>query len=63
MERNRYIFYYNDKVIADWWATEEQMKFHAQGMCIGIRQFRAKAEIHVYKVDENGTEKLFWIQR
>ena len=63
MERNRYIFYYNDKPIADWWATEEQMKHHAQGMCIGIRRFRAKAEIHVYKVDENGTEKLFWIQR
>ena len=62
MERKRYIFRYNDVIIADWWATEEQMIFHAQGMVIGLRQFRKNVSITVHEVVD-GTERLARVQR
>ena len=62
MERKRYIFRYNDVIIADWLATEEQMIFHAQGMVIGLRQFRKNVSITVHEVVD-GTERLARVQR
>lgn len=61
--RKRYIFYYNDKVVADWMATWEQAVFHAQGMVVGIMQFRKSPSISIYEVQEDGTEKLVRVQR
>lgn len=60
--RKRYIFRYNDVMIADWMATEEQMIHHAQGMVIGIRQFRKNVSVTVHEV-VNGTERLVRVQR
>lgn len=62
-ERKRYLFRYNDILIADWYATEEQMMFHAQGMVMGLRVFRAHPEVAVYEVQEDDSEKLVRIQR
>ena len=62
MERKRYIFRYNDVIIEDWWATEEQMIHTAQGMVVGIKQFRKNVSITVHEV-VNGTERLVRVQR
>ena len=62
MERKRYIFRYNDVIIADWWSTEEQMIHTAQGMVVGIKQFRKNASITVHEVVD-GTERLARVQR
>ena len=63
MERKHYIFRYGKTLLADWWATEEQMIFHAQGMVMGLRVFRKKPLVAVYIVQEDGSEKLHRIQQ
>ena len=49
-------------LIADWYATEEQMIHHAQGMVMGLRVFRAHPKVAVYEVQEDDSEKLVRIQ-
>ena len=43
--------------------TEEKMATFAQGLCVGIRHFRDRAEIIVYLVKEDGTRETARIQR
>ena len=62
-ERKRYLFRYNDELIADWYATEEQMKFYAQGMVVALRLYRKNPCVLVHSVDENETERLARVQR
>lgn len=61
-ERKRYIFRYNDTIIADWYETEEQMIHHAQGMVTGLRVLRKSPTVCVYEVQEDNTEKLVRLQ-
>ena len=61
-ERKNYIFRYGKTVLADWYATEEQMIHHAQGMVMGLRVFRAHPKVAVYEVQEDDSEKLVRIQ-
>lgn len=61
--RKHYIFKFGERTLADWYATEEQMIFHAQGMVMGLRVFRQKVAVDVYEVQEDGTRKLARIQR
>ena len=62
-ERKRYLFRYNDVLIADWYATEEQMIYHAQGMVVALRLYRKNPCVVVHAVDEDGTERLARVQR
>lgn len=62
-ERKRYLFRYNDELIADWYATEEQMMYHAQGMVVALRLYRKNPCVVVHSVDEDGTERLARVQR
>lgn len=61
-ERKHYIFRYGKNLLADWYATEEQMIHHAQGMVIGLRVFRAHPKVAVYEIQEDDSEKLVRIQ-
>ena len=61
-ERKNYIFRYGKTVLADWWATEEQMIHHAQGMVMGLRVFRKSPKVAVYERLADDTEKLIRIQ-
>ena len=62
MERKNYIFRYGKNVLADWYATEEQMILHAQGMVMGLRVFRKNPRVAVYERLADDTEKLVRIQ-
>lgn len=66
--RKRFRFYFvcNNKyecLYDGYFDTDEEMITFAQGLTVGLRNFRTTAETHVYLVDENGTEKLARIQR
>ena len=61
-ERKNYIFRYGKTVLADWYATEEQMIHNAQGMVMGLRVFRKNPRVAVYERLADDTEKLVRIQ-
>lgn len=60
--RKHYIFKYGETTLADWYAEEEQMIHHAQGMVMGLRVFRKNPKVAVYEIQEDNTEKLVRIQ-
>ena len=62
-ERKHYIFRYGKNLLADWYATEEQMIYHAQGMVVALRLYRKNPCVVVHSVDEDGTERLARVQR
>ena len=64
MGRKHYQFFYKTNFLYDgYFDTEEKMATFAQGLCVGIRHFRDRAEIIVYLVKEDGTRETARIQR
>jgi len=63
--RPHFRFYYKETCLYDgYFDGDSDMITFAQGLCVGIRNFRSTAEIDVYKIDEQeGTSKLYRVQR
>lgn len=59
MKRTEYKFYYNNvEIFSGWYDSQKDAQLHAQGICVGIRQFRRKACVDVYRVEEENGQKI-----
>ena len=59
ISRKEYTFEYNGKKIAGGWFDDDSAHSFAQGLTVGLRQFRSTAKIAVYTMNP---KRLEWMQ-